>query len=86
MKRNLQNILCLAILLITFLNVHAQAINKPPIKVAVFIPIYINNAFTGSEYKLSKLSLPKNILPGLEFYNGVTMAIDSLEQEGLPLK
>ena len=52
------------------------------VKVAVFIPLYIDNVFEGYSYSLGKSNLPKNVLPGLEFYNGVTMAIDSLNSEG----
>lgn len=63
-------------------STHAQYGSNPPVKVAVFTPLYLNDAFNGSEYKLGKSSLPKNILPGLEFYNGVMMAVDSLRQEG----
>ena len=57
-----------------------------PVKVAVFIPIYLQDAFQGDTYILEKGSMPKNILPGLEFYNGVLMAIDSLVKEGEKVK
>ena len=53
-----------------------------PVQVAVFIPIYADSAFAGSTVYTGKNSLPKNIMPGLEFYNGVMMAIDSLNEEG----
>ncbi|MBS1640773.1 MAG: hypothetical protein JSR12_12040 [Bacteroidetes bacterium] len=51
-------------------------------KIAVFAPLYIDSAFDGSNYKLGNNNLPKNMLPGLEFYNGIMMAIDSLKAEG----
>jgi hypothetical protein len=60
----------------------AQPVNKT-VKVAVFTPMYLNEAFDGTTYKLGKSNLPKNILPGLEFYNGVMMAVDSLNNEGV---
>lgn len=53
-----------------------------PVKVAVFIPIYTNDAFNGPVYILGKGNLPKGMLPGLEFYNGVMLAVDSLNREG----
>jgi hypothetical protein len=59
----------------------AQTGNQP-VKVAVFAPLYLEDAFNGSTYKLGKSNLPKSVLPGLEFYNGVMMAIDSLSNEG----
>ena len=58
-----------------------QPVIQPPVKVAIFVPLYLPDAFTGTTYKLTKTSIPKNILPGLEFYNGVMMALDSLNME-----
>lgn len=52
------------------------------VKVAVFIPLYADEVFDGGTYILDKANLPKTVLPGLEFYNGVMMAIDSLNAEG----
>ncbi|MCX6209591.1 MAG: ABC transporter substrate-binding protein [Bacteroidetes bacterium] len=49
-------------------------------QIAVFAPIYLDDAFDGSTYKIWENKLPKSILPGLEFYNGVTLAIDSLKK------
>ena len=50
-------------------------------RVAIFSPIYIDSAFNGDTYKLHGNYLPKNMLPGLEFYNGIMMAIDSLKSD-----
>lgn len=54
-----------------------------PIKVAIFSPLYIDSAFNGNTYQLGDANLPKQILPGLEFYNGAMAAIDSLQKQGL---
>jgi len=48
----------------------------------VFAPIYIDSAFDDANYKLGT-GIAKNILPGLDFYNGAMMAIDSLNAEGV---
>lgn len=73
----------LFITIIVFLKrTEAQYVSQKPVKVAVFIPLYVDDVFDGYSYSLGKSNLPKNILPGLEFYNGVTMAIDSLNLEG----
>lgn len=56
------------------------------IKVVVFAPIFLDSAFDGNFYKVVGNSLPKTILPGLDFYNGVMMAIDSLQKEKMPLE
>lgn len=63
----------------------AQPANKP-VKVAVLLPLYLDSAFNGSTYKLGNNNLPRYILPGLEFYNGVMMAVDSLQKEGQHLE
>ena len=53
-----------------------------PVKVAVFAPLNLTEAFNGSSYKLGKSNIPQSVLTGLEFYNGVMLAVDSLEREG----
>lgn len=55
------------------------------LKIAVFAPIYLDTVFNGSNYILGNNNLPKSILPGLDFYNGVQLAIDSLNAEGQSL-
>jgi hypothetical protein len=54
-------------------------------RVAVFIPLYLDSAFDASgNYKYDKL-FPKFINPGLEFYEGAQLAIDSLQKERVEL-
>lgn len=53
-------------------------------KIAVFVPLYIDSCFNDEgEFKIVGNYLPKIMLPGLEFYNGVIMAVDSLEKAGV---
>src|ERR1700749_929040 len=48
---------------------------------AVFIPLYLDSAYDGNNnYRYDK-TFPKFINPGLEFYEGVKLALDSLQQE-----
>lgn len=56
-------------------------------KIALFVPLYLDSAFdTGtSAYRYGK-QFPKYISPGLEFYEGAQLALDSLEKEGVPLE
>ena len=55
-------------------------------KVAVFTPLYLDSAFDGTgEYKYGK-QFPKFINPGLEFYEGVQLAVDSLKAENVSLE
>jgi hypothetical protein len=63
-------------------SVQVRAQNQPVVKVGVFAPIYIDSAFSENTYKLGN-TLSKSNMPGLEFYNGVMMAIDSLNAEGI---
>jgi len=53
-----------------------------PLKIAVFAPVFLDSAFSENEYKLGRNSnLPRYMLPGLDFYNGFMLAIDSLNKE-----
>jgi hypothetical protein len=38
------------------------------------------------DYKLGKANLPRYILPGLDFYNGIMLAVDSLNIEKAPVE
>ena len=49
-------------------------------KVAVFVPLYLDSAFGQSlNYQYGK-SFPKMLNPGLEFYEGIQLAADSLNR------
>lgn len=51
-------------------------------KVAIFAPLYLDSAFTATqEYRYGKNVFPKFINSGLEFYEGVQLALDSLAKE-----
>ncbi len=54
----------------------------PPLRIAVLAPLYLDSAFDDFYYKLGNINIPKYFLPGLEFYNGIMAAIDSLQQQG----
>ncbi|HUB60794.1 MAG TPA: hypothetical protein VL978_08830 [Puia sp.] len=53
--------------------------------VALFLPLYLDSAFDATgNYRYDK-NFPKFINPGLEFYEGAALALDSMRKEGLPL-
>ncbi|MEO6647694.1 MAG: hypothetical protein ABIN89_15010 [Chitinophagaceae bacterium] len=53
--------------------------------IAIFLPLYLDSAFdASSEYRYGK-NFPKFLNPGLEFYEGVQLAADSLSKTGTPL-
>lgn len=65
----------------TFLQATAQRY-----KMAVFAPLYLDSAFNyAGDYKFAK-TFPKFLNAGLEFYQGVQQALDSLQKRGAPLE
>ncbi len=76
------SVLCFCLVL----SGRTQTISAKPVKIAVFAPVYIDSAFNNDTYKLGKNNLPKYLLPGLDFYNGVMLAIDSLNAEKAPVE
>jgi hypothetical protein len=57
-----------------------------PYHVAVFSPLYLDSAFDAAgQYRYAK-SFPKYISPGLEFWEGAQLAIDSMRKEGIELE
>lgn len=68
------------------ISVNAQP-EIPKYKVAVFAPLYLDSAFDhNDEYRYPKHTFPKFLNPGLEFYEGVQLALDSLKKEYAPLE
>lgn len=52
----------------------------PRPKVGIFIPLHLDSVFTHSGSYRYSTNIPKYVLPGLEFYSGVKLALDSLQQ------
>lgn len=74
-------LVCILFFLFVFNGFTQQTNSNGTYKIAVFAPVFIDSAFNGTTYKVTGNSLPKTILPGLDFYNGIMMAIDSLQKE-----
>ena len=73
------------LLTVGFLKATAQidsSVVLPKPKVGIFIPLYLDDAFNSDGSFRSKTTLPKNVLGGLDFYSGVKMALDSLQDAG----
>lgn len=66
-----------------------SALSQKPIQkytIAVFAPLYLDSAYDAKgEYKFEKAGFPKYITPGLDFYEGVKLALDTLNKENAPL-
>jgi hypothetical protein len=59
----------------------------PKHKIAIFAPLYLDSAFdNNNEYRYAKNVFPKFINPGLEFYEGAQLALDSLNKENVELE
>lgn len=75
---------CLLLVLVVLLNhsmVSAQEPVSPKPVVSVLLPLQLDSFYTADKYKFGN-NIPKQILPYLEFYNGVLLAADSLNREG----
>ena len=55
-------------------------------RIAVFAPLYLDSAFDAAgNYRYGK-TFPKYINPGLEFWEGAQLALDSLKKEGVKVE
>ncbi len=81
MRFSIRIFLLSSILLIFFKQ---QLLAQKPV-VTVIIPLYLDSAFdAANQYRFGK-QFPKYMSPGLEFYEGVQLAIDSLNKEKVNL-
>jgi hypothetical protein len=84
-------LLTLMLVMVVGMGVEAQVdtsrrvTDTPRYRVAIFAPLYLDSAFdaTGS-YRYDK-NFPKYFNPGLEFYEGAQLALDSLQKEKIQL-
>src|SRR4030095_4175557 len=66
-------------------NLFAQN-NGSKQRIAVFIPLYLDSGFDATNSYRYEKNFPKFINPGLEFYEGVQLALDSLNKENTQLE
>ena len=55
-------------------------------KIAIFAPLYLDSAFDATDNYRYEKNFPKFINPGLEFYEGAQLALDTLGKEKVPLE
>ena len=67
--------------------IHGLAQNQDSLKyhVAVFLPLYLDSAFDASGNYRFDQNFPKYLNPGLEFYEGLELAMDSLTKKNTSL-
>src|ERR1700722_9028350 len=63
----------------------AQTQDSSKFHIAVFLPLYLDSAFDASGNYRFDQNFPKYLNPGLEFYEGLVLAMDSLKKSGAPL-
>jgi ABC-type branched-subunit amino acid transport system substrate-binding protein len=70
------------VLSLTFSTLGEAQQNKQTIRAALFVSLYLDSSFDKSGNYLLKNSFPKNAAAGLEFYEGASLAIDSINAKG----
>ncbi|WP_106604779.1 ABC transporter substrate-binding protein [Chitinophaga ginsengisoli] len=61
-----------------------REVKKSAYNIALFAPLYLDSVFTNGT-EISGRTLPRYVLPGLDFYEGAQLALDSLQQQGVKL-
>ncbi|WP_143305041.1 ABC transporter substrate-binding protein [Chitinophaga vietnamensis] len=61
-----------------------KEVKKTSYNVALFTPLYLDSVFATSN-DIPGRTMPRYVLPGLEFYEGAQLALDSLQQQGYHL-
>lgn len=54
--------------------------SSAPKKIAVLVPFDLDSAYTDFNYNLGTINIPQYFMQGLDFYNGVKIALDSLQK------
>ncbi|PSL50225.1 ABC-type branched-subunit amino acid transport system substrate-binding protein [Chitinophaga niastensis] len=62
-----------------------KEVKKATYNIAFFAPLYLDSVFATSN-DIPGRTMPKYVLPGLEFYEGAQLALDTLQQQGYNLK
>lgn len=78
----MKNILLVLVLITSFLQTEAQ-FSKRTIRIGLFTSLYLDQNFTDSLTLKSPKDFPRQAVSGLEFYEGASLAIDSLNKNGI---
>jgi ABC-type branched-subunit amino acid transport system substrate-binding protein len=62
----------------------AREVKKDVYNIALFAPLYLDSVFTNGT-EIPGRTMPRYVLPGLDFYEGAQLALDSLQQQGVKL-
>lgn len=78
-----------AVLAVWFSVVFVFAQNENTItryRIAIFSPLFLDSAFDADNHYRYEKTFPRFLNPGLEFYEGAQLALDSMAKEKLPLE
>lgn len=56
----------------------ADSLKKPPLKIGIFAPLYLDSVFSHNTFRY-KQTLPRFIMPAVDFVRGTQLALDSLQ-------
>lgn len=62
----------------------AREVKRSSYNIALFAPLYLDSVFASS-MEIPGRTMPRYVLPGLDFYEGAQLALDTLRQQGLNL-
>ena len=85
MKKPSAIIFCLLFLVTGMKHGMAQT-DSAQYHIAVFLPLYLDSAFDATGNYRFEQNFPKYFNPGLEFYEGLELAMDSLHKKNSPLE
>jgi ABC-type branched-subunit amino acid transport system substrate-binding protein len=71
------------VLSLTFSMLGKAQQKKPTIRAALFVSLYLDSSFDKTGNYVFKNNFPKNAATGLEFYEGASLAIDSINTKGI---
>ena len=71
----------LSVILLLFVQTEDSFAQNGKQKIAVFVPLYLDSAFDATNGYRYEKNFPKFLNPGLEFYEGIQFALDSLNKE-----
>ncbi|MFB6455059.1 ABC transporter substrate-binding protein [Chitinophaga sp. Hz27] len=63
----------------------AREVKRSTYNVALFTPLYLDSVFATSN-DIPGRTMPRYVLPGLEFYEGAQLALDTLQAQGYNLR
>jgi len=62
----------------------AREVKRDAYNIALFSPLYLDSVFANS-LEIPGRTMPRYVLPGLDFYEGAQLALDTLRQQGYNL-